>query len=189
VNRQANRRYLYFAAKADVEGYNDVSAVFRSNRRGRDGPCSRPPSSISRRVGDPGHGACRLGKTKANLKVGRSAGRDPRVLRTCIRAWPRPPRGEGFAEIAELVRDPGQGRAFATRIASRKRSTRCNGAVSGEGNLGAPTRHPLNWAAIRRFMTRQRASSRNSSACSTSATDAGAASACARPFPTPVRCH
>ena len=27
---QANRRYLYFAAKADVEGYNDVAAVFRS---------------------------------------------------------------------------------------------------------------------------------------------------------------
>ena len=26
---QANRRYLYFAQKADVEGYNDVSAVFR----------------------------------------------------------------------------------------------------------------------------------------------------------------
>ena len=24
---QANRRYLYFAAKADVEGYNDVSAI------------------------------------------------------------------------------------------------------------------------------------------------------------------
>ena len=27
---QANRRYLYFAQKADVEGYNDVSTVFRS---------------------------------------------------------------------------------------------------------------------------------------------------------------
>ena len=27
---QANRRYLYFAQKADVEGYNDVAAVFRS---------------------------------------------------------------------------------------------------------------------------------------------------------------
>ena len=26
----ANRRYIYFAAKADVEGFNDVSAVFRS---------------------------------------------------------------------------------------------------------------------------------------------------------------
>ena len=26
---QANRRYLYFAAKADIEGENDVAAVFR----------------------------------------------------------------------------------------------------------------------------------------------------------------
>ena len=26
---QANRRYLYFSAKADVEGYYDVDAVFR----------------------------------------------------------------------------------------------------------------------------------------------------------------
>ena len=28
---QANRRYLYFASKADVEGQNDVAAVFRSS--------------------------------------------------------------------------------------------------------------------------------------------------------------
>ena len=34
---QANRRYLYFAAKADVEGYNDVSAVFRSTAEGETG--------------------------------------------------------------------------------------------------------------------------------------------------------
>jgi rubrerythrin len=27
---QANRRYLYFAQKADIEGYNDVATVFRS---------------------------------------------------------------------------------------------------------------------------------------------------------------
>jgi len=25
---EANRRYLYFAQKADIEGYNDVSSVF-----------------------------------------------------------------------------------------------------------------------------------------------------------------
>ena len=31
---QANRRYLYFANKADVEGFNDVSAVFRSTAVG-----------------------------------------------------------------------------------------------------------------------------------------------------------
>ncbi len=41
---QANRRYLYFAAKADVEGQNDVSALFRSTAEGEFQPCSaRPP--------------------------------------------------------------------------------------------------------------------------------------------------
>jgi rubrerythrin len=34
---QANRRYLYFAAKADVEGQNDISAVFRSTAEGETG--------------------------------------------------------------------------------------------------------------------------------------------------------
>ena len=34
---QANRRYLYFAAKADVEGENDVAAVFRSTAEGETG--------------------------------------------------------------------------------------------------------------------------------------------------------
>ena len=29
-NSVANLRYLYFAAKANLEGYNDVSAVFQS---------------------------------------------------------------------------------------------------------------------------------------------------------------
>ena len=45
---QANRRYLYFAAKADVEGFNDVSAVFRSTAEAR--PVMRTDtSSTSRR--------------------------------------------------------------------------------------------------------------------------------------------
>jgi rubrerythrin len=34
---QANRRYLYFAQKADVEGFNDVAAVFRSTAEGETG--------------------------------------------------------------------------------------------------------------------------------------------------------
>ncbi len=33
----ANRRYLYFAQKADVEGYNDVAALFRSTAEGETG--------------------------------------------------------------------------------------------------------------------------------------------------------
>ncbi len=31
---QANRRYLYFAQKADIEGYNDVATVFRAMHMG-----------------------------------------------------------------------------------------------------------------------------------------------------------
>ncbi len=34
---QANRRYLYFANKADVEGQNDVVALFRSTAEGETG--------------------------------------------------------------------------------------------------------------------------------------------------------
>src|ERR1700761_3786747 len=34
---QANRRYLYFAQKADVEGHNDTAAVFRSTAEGETG--------------------------------------------------------------------------------------------------------------------------------------------------------
>ena len=34
---QANRRYLYFAQKADVEGYNDVASVLRSTAEGETG--------------------------------------------------------------------------------------------------------------------------------------------------------
>ena len=38
---QANRRYLYFAQKADVEGYPGAAALFRSVR-GRDRARVRP---------------------------------------------------------------------------------------------------------------------------------------------------
>ena len=51
---QANRRYLYFASKADVEGYNDVAAVFRSTAEGETGHAFRP-SGIPVRGGGPGH--------------------------------------------------------------------------------------------------------------------------------------
>ena len=39
---QANRRYLYFANKADVEGQNDVAAVFRSTSEGDPGHAHGP---------------------------------------------------------------------------------------------------------------------------------------------------
>ena len=45
---QANRRYLYFAQKADIEGFNDVATVFRSTAEGETGmPVARmtPPTA------------------------------------------------------------------------------------------------------------------------------------------------
>ena len=53
---QANRRYLYFAAKADVEGYNDVAAVFRSTAEGETGHAHGHLEYLEA-VGDPGYRA------------------------------------------------------------------------------------------------------------------------------------
>ena len=51
----ANRRYLYFASKADVEGYNDVSAVFRSTAEGETGHAHGHLEYLEN-VGDPATG-------------------------------------------------------------------------------------------------------------------------------------
>src|SRR5678810_618365 len=62
---QANRRYLYFAQKADVEGFNDVSAVFRSTAEGETGHAHGHLASLEK-VGDPATGKP-IGATTDNL--------------------------------------------------------------------------------------------------------------------------
>ena len=64
---QANRRYLYFAQKADVEGYNDVSAVFRSTAEGETGHAHGHLEYLES-VGDPATGEP-IGSTDLNLKA------------------------------------------------------------------------------------------------------------------------
>ncbi len=61
----ANLRYLYFAANADVEGYNEVSAVFRSTAEGESAH-ARGHLEFLREVGDPATGLP-FGLTSANL--------------------------------------------------------------------------------------------------------------------------
>jgi rubrerythrin len=63
---QANRRYLYFATKADVEGYNDVSAVFRSTAEGETGHAHGHLDYLEE-VGDPVTDLP-IGATEDNLK-------------------------------------------------------------------------------------------------------------------------
>ena len=69
----ANRRYLYFAAKADVEGYNDVSAVFRSTAEGETGHAHGHLEYLEE-VGDPATGLP-IGPTSAKSRRGHR-GRD-----------------------------------------------------------------------------------------------------------------
>jgi rubrerythrin len=62
---QANRRYLYFAQKADVEGYNDVASVFRSTAEGETGHAHGHLGYLEE-VGDPATGKP-IGPTDKNL--------------------------------------------------------------------------------------------------------------------------
>src|SRR5579864_5864558 len=64
---QANRRYLYYAQKADVEGYNDVAAVFRSTAEGETGHAHGHLEYLEA-VGDPATGLP-IGGTDKNLKA------------------------------------------------------------------------------------------------------------------------
>ncbi len=94
---QANRRYLYFAQKADVEGYNDVSAVFRSTAVGETGYAHRHLDFLAE-VGDPVTGKA-IGTTADNLKAAIAS-----ETYDCTDMYPgmaRTARDEGFDEIAD----------------------------------------------------------------------------------------
>jgi rubrerythrin len=60
-------RYLYFAQKADVEGHNDVSAVFRSTAEGETGRAHGHLEFLEE-VGDPVTGKP-IGATDDNLRA------------------------------------------------------------------------------------------------------------------------
>src|SRR5512133_1579324 len=64
---QANRRYLYFANKADVEGQNDVAALFRSTAEGETGHAHGHLEWLEQ-CGDPATGLP-IGPTRDNLKA------------------------------------------------------------------------------------------------------------------------
>ena len=63
---QANRRYLYFANKADVEGQPDVAALFRSTAEGETGHAHGHLEWLET-CGDPATGMP-FGATRDNLK-------------------------------------------------------------------------------------------------------------------------
>ncbi|HLI20888.1 MAG TPA: rubrerythrin family protein [Stellaceae bacterium] len=94
---QANRRYLYFAQKADVEGYNDVSAVFRSTAEGETGHAHGHLEYLQE-VGDPATGKP-IGDTAKNL-LSAVAG-ETHEYTDMYPGMAKTARQEGFEEIAD----------------------------------------------------------------------------------------
>ncbi|MGH8427369.1 MAG: rubrerythrin family protein [Gammaproteobacteria bacterium] len=94
---QANRRYLYFASKADVEGYNDVSAVFRSTAEGETGHAHGHLEYLEP-VGDPVTGEP-IGGTDKNLKSAIAG--ETYEYTDMYPGMAKSARQEGFEEIAD----------------------------------------------------------------------------------------
>jgi rubrerythrin len=94
---QANRRYLYFAQKADVEGYPDVAALFRSVAEGETGHAFGHFDFL-RETGDPVTGVP-VGPTEDNLKSAVEG--ETYEYSEMYPGFSRTAREEGFDEIAE----------------------------------------------------------------------------------------
>ena len=94
---QANRRYLYFAQKADIEGYNDVAAVFRSTAEGETGHAHGHLEYLEA-CGDPATGLA-IGGTSDNLKA--SIAGETHEYTDMYPGMAKTARDEGFDEIAD----------------------------------------------------------------------------------------
>ena len=94
---QANRRYLYFAAKAEVEGENDVAAVFRSTAEGETGHAHGHLEYLEE-VGDPATGLP-MGDTRKNLLA--SIEGETHEYTDMYPGMAKTAREEGFEEIAD----------------------------------------------------------------------------------------
>ena len=94
---QANRRNLYFAQKADIEGYNDVAAVFRSTAEGETGHAHGHLEYLEE-CGDPATGEP-IGSTSDNLEA--SIAGETHEYTDMYPGMARTAREEGFDEIAD----------------------------------------------------------------------------------------
>jgi|TARA_B100000035_G_C20952788_1_gene532718 rubrerythrin len=94
---QANRRYLYFAQKADIEGAPDVAGVFRSTAEGETGHAHGHLEYLEQ-VGDPATGEP-MGETEDNLKSAIHG--ETHEYTDMYPSMARTAREEGFEEIAD----------------------------------------------------------------------------------------
>ncbi|MCM2355135.1 MAG: rubrerythrin family protein [Arenimonas sp.] len=94
---QANRRYLYFAQKADVEGLADIAAVFRSTAEGETGHALGHLEYLEA-CGDPATGLP-IGDTASNLRSAIAG--ETHEYADLYPGMAKAARDEGFDEIAD----------------------------------------------------------------------------------------
>jgi rubrerythrin len=94
---QANRRYLYFAKQADVEGYPDVAGLFRDTAEGETGHAHGHLDYL-KAVGDPATDLP-IGDTMENLKAAIAG--ETHEYTDMYPGMAKSAREEGFAEIAD----------------------------------------------------------------------------------------
>jgi rubrerythrin len=94
---QANRRYLYFARQADIEGYPDIAGVFRDTAEGETGHAFGHMEYLAE-VGDPATGLP-VGDTTTNLQAAIAG--ETYEYTEMYPGFAKTARQEGFEEIAE----------------------------------------------------------------------------------------
>ncbi len=94
---QANRRYLYFARRADIEGYPDIGGLFRDTSEAETGHAFGHLDYL-KEVGDPVTNVP-IGNTRMNLKSAVEG--ETYEYTEMYPGFSRTAREEGFDEIAD----------------------------------------------------------------------------------------
>ncbi len=131
---QANRRYLYFAQKADVEGYPDTAALFRSVAEGETGHAFGHFDFLVE-TGDPVTGEP-VGSTADNLRSAIAG--ETYEYTEMYPGFSKTAREEGFEEVAEWLE------TLAPRREVTRRALR-RGSRVHLLSAGSPTSHVGNF--------------------------------------------
>jgi len=94
---QANRRYLYFARRADIEGYPDIGGLFRDTSEAETGHAFGHLDFL-KEVGDPCTGVV-IGSTENNLKSAVEG--ETYEYTEMYPGFAKTARSEGLEEVAE----------------------------------------------------------------------------------------
>ena len=133
---QANRRYLYFARNADVEGFKDLAAVFRSTAERKTGHAHGHLDYLEE-VGDPATGKP-IGPTGDILKAAIAS--ETHEYTDMYPGMARVARQEGVDEIADWFETLAKAGKWRMPAASERCSTRFDPPTTrrrprSEGNM------------------------------------------------------